>query len=182
MRTAPTRRLALPLEFGAEQSIARRQATTLMVYKTLFSPAPCRPWAIGGVAPVAADAVVGEGGKDADTYRQSIDDALEGSRPGGWRGRRATWDEQGRSREGRIESRRSNSCAKCGQSRGCRSGAKKMEVNLVITRAGRHAIGVENDTAESDRSAAKETSVAAASERGSIDGAPRPCSKQALIV
>jgi hypothetical protein len=34
-------------------------------------------------------------------------------------------------------------------------------VNLVITRVGRHAIGVENDTAESDRSAAKETSVAA---------------------
>jgi hypothetical protein len=55
-------------------------------------------------------------------------------------------------------------------------------VSLVITRTGRDAIGVENDTAESDRSSAKKTGVAAASERGSIDGAPRPGSKQALIV
>jgi predicted AAA+ superfamily ATPase len=39
-------------------------------------------------------------------------------------------------------------------------------VSLVITRAGGDAIGVENDTAKSDRSA-KKTSVAAASERGS---------------
>jgi hypothetical protein len=53
-------------------------------------------------------------------------------------------------------------------------------VSLVITRTGRDAIGVENDTAESDRSAAKKTGVAAASERGSIDDAPRPGSKQAL--
>jgi hypothetical protein len=55
-------------------------------------------------------------------------------------------------------------------------------VSLVITRTGRDAIGVEDDTAESDRSAAKKTGVAAASERGSIHGAPRPGSKQALIV
>jgi hypothetical protein len=55
-------------------------------------------------------------------------------------------------------------------------------VSLVITRIGRDAIGVENDTAESDRSAAKKTGVAVASERGSIDDAPRPGSKQALIV
>jgi hypothetical protein len=55
-------------------------------------------------------------------------------------------------------------------------------VSLVIARAGRDAIGVENDTAEFDRSAAKKANAAAASEKGSTDGAPRPGSKQALII
>lgn len=43
-------------------------------------------------------------------------------------------------------------------------------VSLVITCAGRDAIGVEYDTAEFDRSAAKKANAAAASEKGSTDG------------
>ena len=71
----------LPLDVGAEQSIAmRRQATTRATYNAQ-SPSPCRPLASGGVVSVTADAVVGEGGTHAKTYRQSIDRALESRRP-----------------------------------------------------------------------------------------------------
>ena len=75
-----------------------------------------------------------------------------------------------------------NSCAKFGQSRGCRSGAKKMEGMSASSLRAPAVIGAENDTVESDRSAARKTGDAAARERGSIDGAPRPGSKQALTL
>ena len=65
--------------------------------------------------------------------------------------------------------------------------------SLVITRAGRNAIGVADDATASDHSAPKATrpraapetakvSAAAQPEQRSIDGAPRPGSKQALVV
>jgi hypothetical protein len=66
-------------------------------------------------------------------------------------------------------------------------------VSLVITRAGRDAIGVGDDMTASDRSAreaaradaaakAPPAKTAARSAPRSIDGAPRPGSKQALVV
>ena len=66
-------------------------------------------------------------------------------------------------------------------------------VSLLITRAGRDAIGVEGDMTASDRStpkaarpsvAAKTPQSRAAAQQGScsIDGAPRSGSKQALLV
>src|SRR3984893_14147036 len=101
----------LPLDFGAEQSIAmRRQATTRATYNAQ-SPSPCRPLASGGVVSVTADAVVGEGGTHAKTYRQSIDRALESRRPGRWRCRCAAGNGQSRGRKNRIESRRSQTHA-----------------------------------------------------------------------
>ncbi len=65
--------------------------------------------------------------------------------------------------------------------------------SLVITRAGRNAIGVADDATASDHSAPKATRPRAAAETAkasaaaqpvlrSIDGAPRPNSKQALVV
>jgi len=65
--------------------------------------------------------------------------------------------------------------------------------SLVITRAGRNAIGVADDATASDHSAPKATrpraapetakaSAAAQPEQRSIGGAPRPGSKQALVV
>jgi hypothetical protein len=65
--------------------------------------------------------------------------------------------------------------------------------SLVITRTGRNAIGVADDATASDHSAPKATrprdaaettkaSAAAQPEQSSIDGAPRPGSKQALVV
>ncbi len=66
-------------------------------------------------------------------------------------------------------------------------------VSLVITRAGRDAIGVEDDATASDHAVPKaappraavktqKTSAAAQPKRRSIDSAPRPGSKQALVV
>ena len=66
-------------------------------------------------------------------------------------------------------------------------------VSLVITRAGCDAIGVGDDTTAPDRSARKAVGASAAaktppaktaapSEPRTIDGAPRPGSKQALVV
>ena len=64
-------------------------------------------------------------------------------------------------------------------------------VSLVITRAGRDAIGVADDRTASDRStveaarasaAAKAPPAKTATEPRAIDGAPRPGSKQALVV
>ena len=66
-------------------------------------------------------------------------------------------------------------------------------VSLVITRAGRDAISVSDDMTASDRSARKAARASAAAKTPpaktaarsaprSIDGAPRPGSKQALVV
>src|SRR5208337_2754679 len=66
-------------------------------------PSPCRPLAAGGVVSVTAHAVVGVGGQHAETYRQSIDRALESGRPGRWRRPCAAGDGQGGGGEGRIE-------------------------------------------------------------------------------
>ena len=66
-------------------------------------------------------------------------------------------------------------------------------VSLVITHAGRDAIAVADDTTASDRSTPEAASASAAakapaaktaapSEPRAIDGAPRPGSKQALVV
>jgi hypothetical protein len=66
-------------------------------------------------------------------------------------------------------------------------------IRLVITRAGRDAIGVNNDATASDNAVPKaarsraavktqKTSAAAQPKQRSIDSAPRPGSKQALVV
>ena len=66
-------------------------------------------------------------------------------------------------------------------------------VSLVITRAGRHAIAVGDDRTASDRSTVEAARASAAAkappaktatqlEPRAIDGAPRPGSKQALVV
>jgi hypothetical protein len=66
-------------------------------------------------------------------------------------------------------------------------------VSLVITRAGRDAIAVGDDMTASDRSARKAARASAAAktppartaaqaEPRAMDGAPRPGSKQALVV
>jgi hypothetical protein len=71
--------------------------------------------------------------------------------------------------------------------------AEGKNISLVITRAGRDAVGVEEDTTPSDRSVRQATcanapaktqkaSVAAQPEEHSIGAAPRTGSKQALIV
>jgi hypothetical protein len=71
--------------------------------------------------------------------------------------------------------------------------AEGRNISLVITRAGRDAVGVEEDTTPSDRSALQETGASAVAktqkargdvqpEERSIGAAPRTGSKQALIV
>jgi hypothetical protein len=71
--------------------------------------------------------------------------------------------------------------------------AEGKNISLVITRAGRDAIGIEDDTTPSDRSSLQATrasavaetqkaSVAAQPEEHSTGAAPRTGSKQALIV
>ncbi len=72
--------------------------------------------------------------------------------------------------------------------------AEGKNISLVITRAGRDAIGVEEDTTSSDRTALQATSATAVAktqkargavqpeEERSIGAAPRTGSKQALIV
>jgi hypothetical protein len=61
----------------------------------------------------------------------------------------------------------------------------KKNVSLVITRAGRDAIGIGDDMTASDRSPPKASAIAKASaqsELRSTNGGPRPGSKQALVI